>query len=81
MKIEILGSGCKKCSNLAADVEQVAHELSMEFTIEKVTDMAIILEYGVMSTPAIAIDGNVVAAGAVPSHAEIKQLLNQASKA
>ena len=73
MKIEILGSGCKKCSNLAADVEQVAHELSMEFTIEKVTDMAIILEYGVMSTPAIAIDGNVVVAGAALSRSNSRR--------
>ncbi|WP_108945390.1 thioredoxin family protein [Shewanella halifaxensis] len=76
MKIEILGSGCKKCTNLAADVEQVATEMALEFSIEKVTDMAAILDYAVMSTPAIVIDGTVSTAGNVPSKAEIQQLLN-----
>ena len=81
MKIEILGSGCKKCTNLAADVEQVATRLAVDFEIEKVTDMGTILEYGVMLTPAIVIDGQVITAGSVPSHAEIELLLNQADKA
>ncbi|MCL1139410.1 MULTISPECIES: thioredoxin family protein [Shewanella] len=76
MKIEILGSGCKKCTNLAADVEQVATDMALDFSIEKVTDMAAILDYGVMSTPAIVIDGTVITAGNVPSKAEIQQLLN-----
>ncbi|MCK8045914.1 thioredoxin family protein [Shewanella sp. 1CM18E] len=76
MKIEILGSGCKKCTNLAAEVEQVATEMALEFSVEKVTDMAAILDYGVMSTPAIVIDGTVITAGNVPSKAEIQQLLS-----
>ena len=76
MKIEILGSGCKKCTNLAAEVEQVATEMALEFSVEKVTDMAAILDYGVMSTPAIVIDGAVITAGNVPSKTEIQQLLS-----
>ncbi|WP_110457103.1 thioredoxin family protein [Shewanella algidipiscicola] len=79
MKIEILGSGCKKCTNLAADVEQVAKHLSVDIELEKVTDMATILDYGVMSTPAIVINGVVVSSGTVPAHAEIEKLLTQAS--
>lgn len=79
MKIEILGSGCKKCTNLAADVEQVAKHLSVDIELEKVTDMATILDYGVMSTPAIVINGVVVSSGTVPAHAEIEKLLTQAN--
>lgn len=79
MKIEILGSGCKKCTNLAADVEQVAKHMSLSFELEKVTDMDAILDYGVMSTPAIVIDGIVMTAGNVPTKNEIEQLLTQTS--
>ena len=78
MKIEILGSGCKKCTNLAANVEQVANRLSLNIELEKVTDMASIVDYGVMSTPAIVINGTVVSSGRVPSDTEIEQLLIQA---
>ncbi|QYJ85787.1 TM0996/MTH895 family glutaredoxin-like protein [Shewanella mesophila] len=77
MKIEILGSGCKKCTNLAASVEQVANRLSLNIELEKVTDMATIVDYGVMSTPAIVINGTVVSSGSVPSDTEIEQLLTQ----
>ncbi|MCL1094048.1 thioredoxin family protein [Shewanella kaireitica] len=79
MKIEVLGSGCKKCTNLAAEIERIANELSVDFELQKVTDMAAILDYGVMSTPAIVIDGTVVTAGNVPSASEISQLLQPAN--
>lgn len=79
MKIEILGTGCKKCTNLAADVEQVAKCLSINFELYKVTDMATIVDYGVMSTPAIVINGTVITAGNVPSLNEIEQLLTDAN--
>ncbi|MEZ9197474.1 thioredoxin family protein [Shewanella sp. 10N.286.54.B9] len=79
MKIEILGSGCKKCTNLAADVEQIANDMSVNFELEKVTDMDAILDYGVMSTPAIVVDGVVMTAGKVPTKHEIEQLLKQAA--
>ncbi|MCG9728476.1 thioredoxin family protein [Shewanella sp. Isolate13] len=76
MKIEILGSGCKKCSNLATEVERIATEMALPFTLNKVTDMAAILDYGVMSTPAIVVNGDVVTAGKVPSEQEIQDLLS-----
>ncbi|GIU30880.1 thioredoxin family protein [Shewanella sp. MBTL60-007] len=76
MKIEILGSGCKKCTNLATEVERIATEMALPFTLNKVTDMAVILDYGVMSTPAIVVNGDVVIAGKVPSEQEIQDLLS-----
>ncbi|WP_153912598.1 thioredoxin family protein [Shewanella sp. TC10] len=79
MKIEILGSGCKKCTNLANEVTAIASRLGVDAEVEKVTDMAIILDYGVMSTPAIVINGKVMTAGTVPSTTEIEQLLTQAN--
>ncbi|WP_299568983.1 thioredoxin family protein [uncultured Shewanella sp.] len=75
MKIEILGSGCKKCTNLANDVSAVAERLGVKADIEKVTDMAKILDYGVMSTPAIVINHKVITAGTVPSSDEIENIL------
>ena len=79
MKIEILGSGCKKCTNLANDVSAVAERLGVKADIEKVTDMAKILDYGVMSTPAIVINHKVVTTGKLPSKSEIEMLLAQTS--
>ncbi|QIZ77560.1 thioredoxin family protein [Ferrimonas lipolytica] len=79
MKIEILGSGCKKCTNLAAEVERVATELAIPFELEKVTDMAQIMGYGVMSTPAIVLNGVVASAGSVPAANAIAELLNNAN--
>lgn len=80
MKIEILGSGCKKCTNLATEVERIATEMALSFSLNKVTDMAAILDYGVMSTPAIVINGDVACSGNVPSAAEIQALLSVHNK-
>lgn len=76
MKIEVLGSGCKKCTNLADNIQAVADRMGKTIELEKVTDMAQILAYNVMSTPAIVIDGEVKTSGSVPSDAEIEALLN-----
>lgn len=81
MKIEVLGSGCKKCTNLANDIQKVADSLKIEMELVKVTDMVEIAAYGVMSTPAIVIDGKVVTSGHVPSEAELALLLSQANQA
>ncbi|MEK7812807.1 MAG: thioredoxin family protein [Candidatus Desantisbacteria bacterium] len=75
MKIEILGVGCPKCKQLAANVETAVKELSIEVEISKVTDMDKIIEYGVMITPALVIDGTVVLAGKVLSKDEIKKII------
>ena len=80
MKIEVLGSGCKRCTNLANDIARIADELNLEIELSKVTDIALIAAYGVMSTPAIVIDGEVLAAGRLPSDEELTQLLTKIHK-
>lgn len=74
-KLQILGTGCAKCSKLAEQTEAAAAELGIEFELEKVTDIEKILSFGVMMTPALAVDGNVKVAGKVPSLDELKELL------
>jgi len=71
MKIEILGTGCPKCKKLNELVEEAASELSVLVEIIKVTDINKIIDYGVMVTPALVIDGNVKVAGKIPSKEEI----------
>ncbi|NCB40408.1 MAG: thioredoxin family protein, partial [Erysipelotrichia bacterium] len=66
MKIQILGTGCPKCLKLAAEAEQAAKELGLSYELVKVTDINEIMGFGVMITPALAIDGNVKFAGKVP---------------
>ena len=74
-KIQVLGPGCPKCKKLAENVEAAVRELEGEFKIEKVTDIADIMKFGVMITPALAVDGQVKAVGKVPSPDEIKEML------
>ena len=74
-KIQILGTGCPKCKKLAENVETAAKELGIEFEIEKVTGINEIMKFGVMMTPALAVDGEVKAVGKVPSPDEINQML------
>lgn len=75
MKIQVLGPGCAKCEELAKRTEAIAQELGLGETIEKVTDIAKIMEFGVMLTPALAIDGEVKVSGRVPSRDEIVKIL------
>ena len=77
MKIQILGTGCPKCKKLTENVEKAALELGMEFEIEKVTDINEIMAFGVMMTPALAIDGEVKLVGKVSSVEELKTLLQK----
>ncbi|NPU96248.1 MAG: thioredoxin family protein [Candidatus Omnitrophica bacterium] len=74
-KIQILGIGCPKCKTLTAHAEQAAKELGIEYQIEKVQDINEIISFGVMSTPALAVDGQVRVAGKIPSVEEIKAML------
>ena len=74
-KIQILGTGCPKCTKLAENAEAAAQELGGEFEIEKVTEINEIMKFGVMLTPALAVDGRVKVVGKVPSPDEIKQML------
>ena len=77
MKIEILGTGCPKCKKLAEIVEQAIKESGIEAEITKVTEINEIMNYGVMITPALAIDGKVKIAGKIPSLEEIKNWLKE----
>ena len=77
MKIEILGVGCLKCKQLTANAEQAVKELDIQAEIGKVTDIDKITEYGVMMTPALAVDGTVLSAGKVLSMDEIKKLISK----
>ena len=77
MKIEILGVGCPKCKNLTTNVEAAVKELNIIAEVSKVTDIDKIVEYGVMTTPALAIDGKVVSAGKVLSKDEIKKIISK----
>ena len=74
-KIQILGTGCPKCKKLAENAEAAARELGVECEIEKVTDINEIMKFGVMMTPALAVDGDVKSTGKVLSADEIKKIL------
>lgn len=75
MKIQILGTGCPKCRKLTEVAETAARELALDYELEKVTDLKEIVNFGVMMTPALAVDGQVKVAGKVPSVAEVKGML------
>jgi small redox-active disulfide protein 2 len=75
MKIAILGTGCPKCKKLSANAAAAVAELELDCEIEKVTDINDIMMYGVMMTPALAVNGKVQSAGKVMSVAEIKEVL------
>lgn len=75
MDIKILGSGCANCRNLEANTHAALETLGLRVEIEKVTDPGEIVSWGVMSTPALVIDDEVVVSGRVPSPDQIRQLL------
>ncbi len=75
MKIEILGTGCPKCKQLEANAKKAVGEAKKKAEIVKVTDVSRIVEYGVMSTPAIVVDGEVKSYGKVADVEEIKKWL------
>ena len=78
MKIQILGTGCAKCKKLTEQAETAAKESGVTYELEKITDIEKIMAFGVMSTPALAVDGKVIAAGRVLSVDEIKSFLKGA---
>jgi small redox-active disulfide protein 2 len=76
MKIQILGTGCPKCKKLAEHAETAAKALQLDFELEKITDISQIISFGVMTTPALAVDGEVKLLGMVPSVEELKNILS-----
>jgi small redox-active disulfide protein 2 len=75
MKLQVLGPGCPNCEKLAANVAAAARELNLNFELEKVKDMQKIMEFGVMITPALVVDGEVKSVGRIQSVEELKKLL------
>jgi len=74
--IKILGTGCAKCKQLEAVVREVLSETGMSANVEKVEDIQSIMEYDVMSTPALVVEDKVVLSGRVPTKIEVKAMLN-----
>jgi small redox-active disulfide protein 2 len=75
MKIEVLGTGCPKCMSLEQNVKKAITELAVQAEVEKVTDIQQIIQRGVLSTPALVIDGKVVLQGKIPTVDQVKQLV------
>jgi small redox-active disulfide protein 2 len=79
-QVKILGSGCAKCNQLADAVKALIAAEGIEADVQKVQDIQEIVSYGVMSTPALVVDGKVVCSGKVPSNDELRKMLTAASK-
>ena len=75
-KFKVLGSGCRNCEITANVIAQAAKEAGVEIELEKVTDMAEILGYGVMSTPGVVLDGRVVHTGSIPGPDQVRAWVN-----
>ena len=76
-RLQVLGTGCPKCRKLAENVESAAEALGIDYQLEKVTQIQEIMKFGVMMTPALAVDGVVKVVGRVPGPDEIKDLIGQ----
>jgi len=74
-KLQILGTGCAKCTKLAEVTEHAALSLGLPYEIEKVTEIQRIMAFGVMMTPALVVDGVVKVSGKIPSSEEIRKML------
>lgn len=76
MDIKVLGTGCAKCKKLEEKTRNAVSELGIEASIEKVEDIYKIMQFGVMNTPALVVDGEVVMSGRLPGSKELKELLS-----
>ncbi|WP_163708676.1 thioredoxin family protein [Mangrovibacterium lignilyticum] len=77
MEIKVLGTGCKKCKTLEDITKQAVTESGIDATVIKVEDMLEIMKLGVLTTPALVINGKVLVKGRVPSLTEVKELIQQ----
>ncbi|MBO6031265.1 MAG: TM0996/MTH895 family glutaredoxin-like protein [Prevotella sp.] len=75
MEIKVLGSGCSRCHKALEVVEKVVKENGVDAQVEYVTDIMKMMEYNIMATPAVVVDGEVKIKGTVPSESEIKKVL------
>ncbi|MBU3926910.1 MAG: redox-active disulfide protein 2 [Bacteroidetes bacterium GWF2_41_31] len=76
MEIKILGPGCPKCKTLEKATREVVEKEGIQATITKVEDIMKIMEYGIMHTPGLVVDGKVIFSGRVPSNKELTELLS-----
>ncbi|NJK87055.1 MAG: thioredoxin family protein [Bacteroidales bacterium] len=77
MEIKVLGTGCARCKSLEKATKEAVEELNLNASIEKVEDIQKIIEYGIMSTPGLVINGKVVLSGKLPKNDELKNILTQ----
>jgi small redox-active disulfide protein 2 len=77
MKIQVLGTGCPKCRKLEEMARKAAEELNLDYSLEKISQINEIVAMGVMSTPALAVDGKVVLSGRLPEEDELRQMLSR----
>ena len=75
MEIKVLGTGCAKCKTLEKLTREVVEQNSIDATVTKVDDIVEIMNYGVMTPPALVVDGKVVVKGRIPSAEEIRKLI------
>lgn len=75
MKIEVLGIGCPKCQSTEQTVKKALAELNLQAEVVKITDISAIIDRGVMSTPALVVDGKLVLQGKIPTVDQVKQLI------
>ena len=75
MEIKVLGTGCPKCKSLEKATREVVAQNNIDANISKVEDIMEIMNYNVMTTPALVVDGKIVVKGRVPSNEELKELL------
>ena len=75
-EIKILGTGCPKCRKLAERVESTAREMNIDYNLEKITDLNKIMDFGIMITPGLVVDGQVKVTGKIPKVEDIKKMLS-----
>ncbi len=80
MKIQVLGAGCAKCKNLHKTVEEAVKKIGLNLEVEYSTDIAEMVRLGAMASPVLAIDGEVITAGKIPSQVEIEKIIKEKIK-
>lgn len=78
LDIKILGPGCPRCKEVEKRTKEVVEELKIEANVEKITDLKKIMEYKIMATPGLVINGKVVFSGKIPAKSQIKEWIEQA---
>jgi small redox-active disulfide protein 2 len=81
MEIKVLGPGCAKCQSLEKTVKEVVAALKLDIKVEEVKDMKQIMQYSILMTPGLVINGKVVMSGKVPSKAEVERYIMNALEA